>query len=407
MESESGALRWAAIRHRVRQVDRLLFPPPACDPAEAGMRWYSLLYLGFLFVPAVAFWTRDVGVNWALTLASIGVFLPLYVVMFRHNDWRATVAILGTAALGCLLLPYNPFSNTYIIYACAGAAYLPFPRNLLVAAVSFAAFAATALSSNMPSGIAVFLLSLTALVSILVMVSNLMMRAKAAKQAALKLSQEEVSRLAALAERERIGRDLHDLLGHTLSVIAIKSELAARLSDRDPAAAKAEIEDVERIAREALGQVRGAVAGMRAVGLKAELANARLALAAVEVDFEYTSVDQPLHSEIETVLALALREAVTNIIRHAKARRVSARFAVEGERVVLVVRDDGRGGARLDGNGLTGMRERVEALGGALSVVSLAGQGTELDLRLPFRPPASGAAGRPPLRIVADRATAA
>jgi two-component system sensor histidine kinase DesK len=407
MGHDLESARWQSVHEHARRIDAALFPPPGCDPAEAGLRWYSLLYLGFLFVPAVALWTRDVGVNWALTLASIAVFLPLYVVMYRYKDWRAGAAILATAALGCLLLPYNAFSNTYIIYACAGAAYLPYPRNWLIAAVSFAAFAATALSSNMPSAIAVFVLALTALVSFLVMVSNLVMRAKAAKQAALRLSQEEVSRLAALAERERIGRDLHDLLGHTLSVIAIKSELAARLADRDPAAAKVEIEDVERIAREALGQVRGAVAGMRAVGLKAELANARLALAAVEVDFEYVSADQPLHSEIETVLALALRESVTNIIRHARARRVSARFVVEGERVVLVVRDDGRGGARLDGNGLTGMRERVEALGGALSVVSLAGQGTELELRLPFRPPAVGADGRAPLRIVAGRATAA
>lgn len=407
MDQEQTSNRWRSIKDAARRIDAAVFPPPICDPAEAGLRWYSLLYLGFLFVPAVAFWTRDVGVNWTLTLASVAVFLPLYVAMFRYQDWRATAAILATAALGCLLLPHNAFANTYITYACAGAAYLPRPRSWLVAVASFAGFALAVTASDMPSPVATFLLSLTFLVSILVMVSNLVMRAKAAKQAALKLSQEEVSRLAALAERERIGRDLHDLLGHTLSVIAIKSELAARLADRDPAAAKVEIEDVERIAREALGQVRGAVAGMRAVGLKAELANARLALAAVEVDFEYVAADQPLHSEIETVLALALRESVTNIIRHARARRVSARFVVEGERVVLVVRDDGRGGARLGGNGLTGMRERVEALGGALSVVSLAGQGTQLELRLPFRSPAVGAEGRPPLRIVAGRSTAA
>lgn len=398
---------WRSIGERVQRIDAAIFPAPECDPAEAGLRWYSLLYLGFLFVPAVALWTRDVGVNWALTLASIAVFLPLYVVMYRHKDWRATAAILATAALGCLLLPYNAFSNTYIIYACAGAAYLPYPRNWLIAAVSFAAFAATALSSNMPSAIAVFVLALTALVSFLVMVSNLVMRAKAAKQAALRLSQEEVSRLAALAERERIGRDLHDLLGHTLSVIAIKSELAARVAERDPAAAKAEIEDVERIAREALGQVRGAVAGMRAIGLKAELANARLALAAVEVDFEYHCSEHPVHAEVETVLALALRESVTNIIRHARARRVSARYSLDGDRVVLWVRDDGRGGAQLDGNGLTGMRERVEALGGALSLVSLAGQGTELEVRLPSRPPVSDGDSRPALRLVAGRASAA
>jgi two-component system sensor histidine kinase DesK len=407
MGHDLESARWQSLRERARRIDAAIFPPPGCDPAEAGLRWYSLLYLGFLFVPAVAFWTRDVGVNWALTLASIAAFLPLYVVMYRHKDWRATAAILATAALGCLLLPYNAFANTYIIYACAGAAYLPYPRNWLIAAVSFAAFAATALSSNMPSAIAVFVLALTALVSFLVMVSNLVMRAKAAKQAALKLSQEEVSRLAALAERERIGRDLHDLLGHTLSVIAIKSELAARLAERDPAAAKVEIEDVERIAREALGQVRGAVAGMRAIGLKAELANARLALGAVEVDFEYTCAEHPMHAEVETVLALALREAVTNIIRHARARRVAARCSLDGDRVVFRVLDDGRGGAHPGGNGLTGMRERVEALGGALSLVSLAGQGTELEIRLPLRPSTADGESRPPLRLVRGRASAA
>src|SRR5205814_6582017 len=95
---------------------------------------------------------------------------------------------------------------------------------------------------------------------------------------ALRLSQDEVRRLAQVAERERIGRDLHDLLGHSLSVIALKSELASKLFTRDSAAAAREIADVERIARESLGQVRRAVAGMRALGLRAELANARLAL---------------------------------------------------------------------------------------------------------------------------------
>jgi two-component system sensor histidine kinase DesK len=398
---------WRSIIERARRLDAALFPPPACDPAEAGMRWFSLLYLGFLFVPALAPWLGSRGADWPATFLSLAVFLPLYVLLHRHRDWRATAAVVAMTTLGCLLLSRNPFANTYIIYACAGAAYLPQPRGWLVALASLVAFAFVVLAQGYPPPTSVFLIALTALIAGLVMASNLMMRAKAAKQAALRLSQEEVGRLAALAERERIGRDLHDLLGHTLSVIAIKSELAARLAERDPAAARAEIEDVERIAREALGQVRGAVAGMRAVGLKAELANARLALGAVEVDFEYACIDEPMPPEIETVLALALREAVTNIVRHARARRVEARLARDGERLVFGVRDDGRGGARLDGNGLTGMRERVEALGGSLSLVSLAGQGTDLEIRLPVRSPLLGGEGRPSLRVVAGRASAA
>jgi two-component system sensor histidine kinase DesK len=125
------------------------------------------------------------------------------------------------------------------------------------------------------------------------------------------------------------------------------------------------------------------------------------------VDFEYTCAEHPMHAEVETVLALALREAVTNIIRHARARRVAARCSLDGDRVVFRVRDDGRGGAHPGGNGLTGMRERVEALGGALSLVSLAGQGTELEIRLPFRPSTADGESRPPLRLVGGRASAA
>jgi two-component system sensor histidine kinase DesK len=212
-----------------------------------------------------------------------------------------------------------------------------------------------------------------------------MYAANARKQAALRLSQDEVARLAKVAERERIGRDLHDLLGHTLSVVAIKAELANKLFGRDPAAAQAEIADVEKIAREALGQVRRAVTGMRAVGIRAEFANARLALGAVAVDFDYRAPDFSLHPEVETVLALALREAATNIIRHAGARRCSAELLREGANVVLTVRDDGVGGALVDGNGLSGMRERIEGLGGTLGVSSERGRGTQLRIALPWR----------------------
>src|SRR6478672_6715206 len=120
----------------------------------------------------------------------------------------------------------------------------------------------------------VWMPTVTAIIGVIVMVE----RINRERDSALKLSHDEVRRLAALAERERIGRDLHDLLGHTLSMVALKSDLAGRLLDRDPAAARNEIGEVSRVAREALAQVRRAVSGIRAAGIAAELAAAKLLL---------------------------------------------------------------------------------------------------------------------------------
>src|SRR5690242_11748500 len=132
------------------------------------------------------------------------------------------------------------------------------------------------------------------LVSIAVGLMNVFFRRNQQQDAELRLSHDEVRRLAAATERERIGRDLHDLLGHTLSLVAVKSELAGRLLERDPSAARREIAGVERVAREALSQVRSAVTGIRAAGLVAELASARLLLESAGVLFEYRPPAQSL-----------------------------------------------------------------------------------------------------------------
>nr|WP_246191570.1 sensor histidine kinase [Pseudoxanthomonas gei] len=201
--------------------------------------------------------------------------------------------------------------------------------------------------------------------------------------AQLRLSHEEVRRLAALAERERIGRDLHDLLGHTLSLVALKSDLASRLVGRDPAAARKEMEDVSGVARDALAQVRRAVSGIRAAGLAAELASARLLLESDGVRFSYEIEPVPLSAEQETVLALAVREAVTNIQRHARAGGATVSLHSADQQVSLRIEDDGRGGAIVPGNGLGGMRERIESLGGRLRVDAMPGQGTRVEVTLP------------------------
>ena len=149
-------------------------------------------------------------------------------------------------------------------------------------------------------------------------------------QRRLRRADEEIERLAALAERERIARDLHDLLGHTLSLIVVKAELAARLAESEPARAGDEMRDVERIGREALAEVRAAVVGYRAKGLRGELDGARRALAAAGVEATVEADLPALPIAYESALALALRESVTNVVRHAGARHATIRIGVGG-----------------------------------------------------------------------------
>ena len=145
----------------------------------------------------------------------------------------------------------------------------------------------------------------------------------------LRVAKEAVVEMARIAERERIGRDLHDLLGHTLSVIVLKSELASKLADRDPARAVTEIRDVERISREALSEVRKAVRGFRSEGLPDALGNAERVLVAAGVRPVLDVDGIELEADEERVLAFALREAVTNVIRHARASALLDQPAVE------------------------------------------------------------------------------
>ena len=204
------------------------------------------------------------------------------------------------------------------------------------------------------------------------------------QQEHLRRSQQEIMRLATLAERERIGRDLHDLLGHTLSVVALKSELARKLIDRDLDAARSEISEVERVARDALSQVRNAVSGIRSTALSAELVAATALLEAQGVKVKCETENVKLPHDRETALALSLREAATNIRRHSGASGVTIRVSKEPTEVVVEVVDNGRGGRIVPGNGLNGMRERLGSVGGTLSLTPNKDGGTLLRASVPF-----------------------
>jgi two-component system sensor histidine kinase DesK len=360
-------------------------------PEELELGWMPFLFLGylvFLFFPSI--FPKVIGQDYrdvpygllGPTLGSIAIFLPLYFLAYRSTGIRAILCMLAIASLCLVLLPINAFANTYLIYAIAIAAFVDADlwRRLTWVIAILSAFLIEILALRIP----LFVFALTAFISIAVFFANHFQVENSRKRVALKLSHDEVRRLAALAERERIGRDLHDLLGHTLSLIALKSELAGKLLVRDAAAAHREIDEVTRVAREALSQVRRAVTGIRAAGLDAELASARQMLESDGVGFSHVLGDVDLQTEQETVLAMIVREATTNIQRHARARQARVVLEVKSGCARLTIVDDGNGNPIVVGNGLRGMRERIEAIGGSLSIESERGRRTCIGVELPL-----------------------
>ncbi len=219
----------------------------------------------------------------------------------------------------------------------------------------------------------------------------------------LREARETVAQLAATEERLRLARDLHDLLGHSLSLITLKSELAGRMLPDRPVDAAQQVADIEKVSRQALVDVREAVSGYRRPTLATELAGARTALAAagiaadLPVELPPTAAAQDdgtspaLAPDTEGALAWALREAITNVIRHSGATRCVITLTERSDdgagTVVLTVTDDGRGPAGGPGNGLSGLEERLLLAGGSLTTGPAAPTGFTLSASVPRRTP--------------------
>jgi two-component system sensor histidine kinase DesK len=182
----------------------------------------------------------------------------------------------------------------------------------------------------------------------------------------LRETREELARTAVSEERLRFARDLHDLLGHTLSVMVIKAQAVRKLMPRDTALAADQAADIETIGRDALRQVRLAVSGYRGRGLAAELDGARTALRDAGIEPTVRQEGTPLPEEAGSLLGWAVREGVTNVIRHSGAGTCEISVHGRADTAVLSIRDDGRGGSPVLGNGLRGLTERVGGAGGRL-----------------------------------------
>lgn len=301
------------------------------------------------------------------TLISVPVYIYLHLCVYFYdgpNEVRLRY-VAAVFALAYALAPWNMSALGYLIFGFFMIVYLVSTRAAaIVIGLSIAAYMIEMwyLGANTDALVSALVPALTlAIIAIFTAYAH-------KHQKEMRRSQEEITRLATLAERERIGRDLHDLLGHTLSVVALKSELARKLIDRDIDAARTEIAEVERVARDSLAQVRNAVSGIRSTALSSELLAATALLEAQGVKVKCETENVKLPHDHETVLALSLREAATNVRRHSNARVVTIRVRHEAAAVVMEVADDGRGGRIVPGNGLNGMRERLGTVGGSLSL---------------------------------------
>ncbi len=316
-------------------------------------------------------------------------FVPIYVASFRvRGDQQVLALIAAMVALAVAGSLVNSGTAVFVIYASAVAARLePVRRAVLVIAGLVGAVVLMFVISPVPFPYRLATFAPALIFTIVIGAASIVDAERGRARRRLLLADEEIERLAALAERARIARDLHDLLGHTLSLIVLKAELAGKLIALDAGRAAPEVADIERIGREALSEVRTAVTGYRASGLEAELTGARRALGAAQVDVEIEADVPALPAELESALALAVRESVTNIVRHAHAQHARINVGVAGDEVVLVVGDDGSGARAPEGSGLTGMRERISALDG--SVVVDGGRERRFASCCRFRPPST------------------
>jgi two-component system sensor histidine kinase DesK len=356
-------------------------------PSTDEHKWMPVLWLPFMiwfFVDPI--WWKNPTPLLVIGNTIYGlVFIWLYLYSFSHPEPKRLYAIIALFVMaGALVGTHNGAVPALLIYAIAAGAFTPNrARVFSLIGIAVGLLGCFAYHLQLPISFWGSMLLLIVLVGL----GNHVGAVAHCAGEKLRKADAEIEHLAKVAERERIARDLHDLLGHTLSLITLKAELARKLVDRDPQRAKQEMLEVEQTSRAALADVREAISGYRGEGLAAELIRARKTLETAGIVVNSDIAELPLSPAQETVLALALREAVTNVVRHANAQRCSVRLQRQQNVCTLEIADNGLGADTPEGNGLRGMRERLEALGGSLQRQTEAG--TRLVMQLPLASAAS------------------
>ncbi|MGC0419182.1 sensor histidine kinase [Embleya sp. AB8] len=335
------------------------------------------------------------GVGWDGQFGRVKPVLHLLLDTERNRQWSCLV--LWAVSVGLILTFDDNWLGLMVYVSVSVGAGLRLPQSMwatlgcVLSGLALGAFLGTAAAN------------LLVLAFITVLTGGLMIGMRRLMETLLELreAREIVARLSANEERLRMARDLHDVLGHSLSLITLKSELAGRFLPGHVDRAAEQVADIERVSRQALVDVREAVAGYRRPTLAVELAGARIAARAVGIELTVLPEQWPVCSdpEAEAVLAWVLREAVTNTMRHSGARRCTVELGT-GPVWSLDVADDGRGSAGPEGHGLTGLRERLAQVDGSVRIGTPAGErGFRLTASVPVRP------GKDTDRLIAPEVT--
>ena len=335
-----------------------------------------LFYLGFWFIqPALL---REPSRKWLLLLCTLTVFVGVYLLAHRGPQKLRPYFVLAAVLIGMLYVPVNQTAWGAFVFTAASMTEVSESTNVVIGLLLLQCGAV--LAESWLLHLSPWVWSLSVAFTLFVGMNRLRMRQKGRADAKLRMAHEEIEQLAKTAERERIARDMHDVLGHSLSVIVLKSELAGRLMETQPARAALEIAEIEATARLALGEVRKTISGYRSEGFASELIRAAQVLETAGVRLQKPAKPPYLPPRHEATLSLVLREAVTNIVRHAGASECQIELSTEHDSTQLVIADDGRGDIQQEGSGLRGMRERVQELGGQLLLDSQRGTRLQIDL---------------------------
>jgi two-component system sensor histidine kinase DesK len=356
---------------------------PGSLPAEDPSWWFAAVWLVFLVLPAGALVGSPAGTP-ARVLAGLALvgFAVVYSLAFRNPGLLPVRGEPGNTLAWCgvlvgLVLLSVPAVGVWAFVmaphlAALWAFRLPLRPALVALAVLLAAVACVVLGGLLPpsSGwVLTMYFTSTAVVGGMRFAVH-----RDEQHAAL------ASELALAREREEVARDVHDVLGHSLTVIALKAELARRVLDAEPERARAELDDVLGLARESLAGVRSTVGRLRTPDLAEQAEAARTALGAAGIEADVAGRPEAVVGPRRGVLAWALREAVTNVVRHSHASRCTVRWTP----TTLTVTDDGDGVLGPEGNGLRGLRERVAQAGGTVRLrAGDRGEGTVLEVRVP------------------------
>jgi len=354
------------------------------DLVNGSVRWWThLMWLGYLCFPLLEvlrqprpFW------YYISVLVALGLFLAAYLLVLQRPGPAGNAAATALS-VAVAVLWHRIFGSSAIVFLLYAAMFAGFQASLrqgalLVAGLEAFLIAQWRYGHTPPPP----LIALGAAVAGIAVGSAYIYRWLLANRQ-LRLARRQVERLAQAAERDRIARDLHDLLGHSLSLVVLKAALAKRLSRSQPDSLESELGDIEKAAREALTQVRAAVRGYRSDGLLQEAERMRQTLTDAGIECRLSAETALLAPSGQSLLSLVLRESVTNILRHSRARSCRIEIASIGGQVRLLVADDGVGRrTAAEGSGLKGMRERLEAAGGKLQIED--GPGTTIVAELPL-----------------------